>query len=127
MKGINPDASWEAIMEVIYALAPLLEFPVVDVQKVTSRKIIFYEDSAPATPSVALAVPVETEFFPTEPVDSLDMAEQRIAIWEEMARQELEKQAKQAKFVLALMYMLWVWKTSRLRPGMGRAPPVPLF
>jgi len=50
MKGINPNASWEGIMEVIRALAPLLEFPIVDIQKVTSRKIIFYEDAALSVP-----------------------------------------------------------------------------
>jgi len=50
MKNINPNASWEGIMAVIRALAPVLEFPIVDVQKVTSRKIIFYEDAALPTP-----------------------------------------------------------------------------
>ena len=98
MNGINPNASWEAIMEIIYALAPLLEFPVVDVQKVTTRKIIFYEDSALVTPAAALAAPVAAEFT-TEffPVDSLEL---EIAVWEREA---------QTKFALALVYMLWIW------------------
>jgi len=50
MKGINPDASWEAIMEVVNALAPLLIYPITDIQKVTKRKIIFYEDAALSVP-----------------------------------------------------------------------------
>jgi len=118
MKGINPDASWEAIMEVVNALAPLLMHPITDIQKVTKRKIVFYEDAEPAAPSIALAVPVESEFFPAGPVDSPDSLDMEIAIWEEMARQEQEKLA------LALfMYMLWAWNLSRLRLGMSRAPP----
>jgi len=118
MKGINPDASWEAIMEVVNALAPLLMHPITDIQKVTKRKIVFYEDAEPAAPSIALAVPVEAEFSPAGPVDSPDSLDMEIAIWEEMARQE------QGKLALALfIYMLWAWDFSRLRLGMGRAPP----
>ena len=47
-------------MKVIRALAPVLEFPIVDVQKVTSRKIIFYEDAV---------LPVPQEITKLEPVD----------------------------------------------------------
>jgi len=122
MKNINPNASWEGIMKVIHALAPVLEFPIVDVQKVTSKKIIFYEDAEPVTPSVALSVPMKDEFTHAEPEflpelpDPLDL---EIAIWEELARKEQEK------FALALfMYTLWAWNLSRLQIGMGRAPPV---
>jgi len=60
MKGISPDASWEGIMKVIRALAPVLEFPIADVKKVTKRKIIFYEDAV-------LSVPQEiTELVPAD-------------------------------------------------------------
>ena len=58
MKGINPDASWEAIMEIIRALAPVLEYPIVEVQKVTSRKIIFYEDEESPASSLQVRRPV---------------------------------------------------------------------
>jgi len=60
MKNINPNASWEGIMAVIRALAPVLKFPIVDVQKVTSRKIIFYEDAV---------LPVPQEIAAPEPSD----------------------------------------------------------
>ena len=120
MRGINPNASWEGIMAVIRALAPVLEFPIVDVQKVTSRKIFFYEDAAPVAPAVVLSVPVEAKIIPAEPVDSLDM---EIAIWEEMRAKE--EQEMQAKIAIALMYMYWAWKMSHQRGGfiMERAPP----
>ena len=91
MRGINPNASWEAIMEVIRALALVLEFPIVDVKKVISRKIFFHEDAAPVTPAVAASVPVETEIVSAEPVDSFDIAfdlGMEIAIWEKMRAQE---------------------------------------
>ena len=86
MKGINPSASWEGIMEVIRALAPVLEFPIVDIQKVTSRKIVFYEDAA-----LPVFAPMEAELAGS--VDSLDL---EIAIWEERARKE------QGKIALAM-------------------------
>ena len=47
-------------MAVIRALAPVLEFPIVDVQKITSRKIIFYEDAV---------LPVPQEITKLEPAD----------------------------------------------------------
>jgi len=131
MKNINPNASWEAIMKIINALAPVLEYPITDIQKVTSRKIFFYEDAAPAAPAIALAVPasapLEAEILPADPLDldSLDMSslDTEIAIWEVRKAKE-----EQEKFVLALlMYMLWAWNLSSLRVGFGRAPPARPF
>ena len=124
MRGINPNASWDGIMKVIRALAPVLEFPIVDVQKVTSRKIFFYEDAAPAASAIALPVPVEAEIVHAEPeflpelLDSLDL---EISIWEEKARKEQEELA------LALMCTLWVWNLYRLQIVFGRAPPAILL
>ena len=62
MRNINPNASWEGIMAVIRALAPVLEFPIVDVQKITSRKIIFYEDAVlPVPQGIAKLEPADME------------------------------------------------------------------
>ena len=65
MKNINPNASWDGIMKVIRALAPLLEFPIVDVQKVTSRKIFFYEDTELSEPVLVLLL--HHEPYPWKP------------------------------------------------------------
>ena len=43
MKGIAPDASFEAIAAVVRALAPLLAYPITKVRKVTKREIFFCE------------------------------------------------------------------------------------
>ena len=111
-------------MAVIRALAPVLEFPIVDVQKVTSRKIFFYEDAAPTASAIALPVPVEAEIVHTEPEflpELLDPLDLEISIWEEKARKEQEKLA------LALLCMLWAWNLYRLQVVFGRAPPAVLL
>ena len=76
MRGIRPDASWKAIDNIIKALEPVLAYPITKVEKVTSRKIIFYED----------AVPVAA--LPGEAVIMLDQADtayqkyQKMPAWE---------------------------------------------
>ena len=56
MRGINPDAAFEAIADVIRALAPLLAHPITKVRKVIKREIIFYEEAAMPVPQDADAV-----------------------------------------------------------------------
>ena len=50
MKGINPDAPFEAIEAVVIALAPLLAHPITKVRKVTKREIFFYKEAAMPVP-----------------------------------------------------------------------------
>jgi len=66
MRGIRPDASWEAIGNILRALQPVLAYPITKVEKVTSRKIIFYEDATPVAPASA---------WPVESVIMLDQAD----------------------------------------------------
>ena len=44
MKGVDPDASPEAIAVVVRALAPLLAYPITKVRKIVKRRIIIYEE-----------------------------------------------------------------------------------
>ena len=44
MKGINPDASPEAIAAVIRALAPVLAYPITKVRKITKKVKLIYEE-----------------------------------------------------------------------------------
>ena len=46
MPSSHPDAPTEAIANVIRALAPILEYPITKVTKVTKREIFFYEGEA---------------------------------------------------------------------------------
>ena len=57
MKGIRPDASTEAIAEVVRALAPVLAYPITKVRKVVRRTIIFVEPP----PAVAVTEAAEKE------------------------------------------------------------------
>ena len=50
MRGINPEASPEAIANVIRALAPVLAYPITKVRKVVKREIIFYEEAVMPVP-----------------------------------------------------------------------------
>ena len=128
MRNINPNASWDGIMAVIRALAPVLEFPIVDVQKVTSRKIIFYEDVEPA----ALDAPAGAEFLsalPALPAVSLDAADSlnmEIAIWEEMARKKQEQEKLPPMlYMRSGMELRPANSRQNLLPGLtARAPPV---
>jgi hypothetical protein len=45
MRGVNPNASDEAIACVVRALARVLAHPITKVRKVTKRTIFFYEDA----------------------------------------------------------------------------------
>ena len=58
--GVRPDISPEAIRSIIRALAPLLEYPITKVEKVTKRVIFSAEDerNAPnAAPRAAIPAP----------------------------------------------------------------------
>ena len=50
MKGIDPNASLDAIAAIIRALAPVLAYPITKVRKVTKREIFFYEEAAMPVP-----------------------------------------------------------------------------
>ena len=56
MRGIRPDASVEAIAEIVRALAPLLIHPIIKVRKVVKRTIVF--DAAEFTPAVAVGAAI---------------------------------------------------------------------
>jgi hypothetical protein len=61
MKGVNPDASLEAIAAVVRALAPVLIYPITKVRKVVKREIFFYEEAVipiPAEPVTEARRPV---------------------------------------------------------------------
>ena len=60
LKDVRPDVSWEAIVRIIRALAPLLEFPITKVTKVTKREMFFDVeelDALDAVPCSALPEP----------------------------------------------------------------------
>ena len=55
MRGINPDASPEAIAAVVRALAPVLAYPITKVRKVTKREIFFFEEAVLPVPVTAMS------------------------------------------------------------------------
>ena len=65
IKGINPDAPFEAIADVIRALAAVLAYPITKVRKVTKREIIFYEEAVMPIPlDNAVSVPEASRIIP---------------------------------------------------------------
>ena len=68
MRGIEPAASFDAIANVIRALAPVLIYPITKVTKVTKREIIFYEDAVMPIPKDNVAMTPKTRRVISFPV-----------------------------------------------------------
>ena len=67
LKHVRPDVSWEAIMGIIRALAPILAYPITKVTKVTKIVLFSEEDTNVATPAQQVnAAPDTVEPVPEE-------------------------------------------------------------
>ena len=64
IKGINPDASPEAIAAVVRALAPVLAYPITKVRKVVKRTIDFDDWKAPTAPAPSVSLPAAPAVVP---------------------------------------------------------------
>ena len=125
MKNINPNASWEGIMAVIRALAPVLEFPIVDVQKVTSRKIIFYEDAVLPVPR-EMAEPEVPSYVESRKVIPFPVAFRQPATCTHMAKsnyRNADYAAKTAK-ILPFSPAAVGWSSRQMELPSNRAPPL---
>ena len=116
MRGIRPDASWEAIESILRALQPVLAYPITKVEKVTSRKIIFYEDATPAS-----AWPVESVIM-LDQADTVCQKYQKMPVWEAF---EFEEEHLNGRMQYAPTVLLPVFACC-LRPRVT-GPPLGYF